>query len=63
MIRLIRLPEVMDRVGLSRSSIYQYIQQGRFPAQINLGSRCVAWNSEDIDAWIQEKVDQSKPVE
>ena len=63
MLRLIRLPEVMNRVGLSPSTIYRYIQQGKFPTQINLGSRCVVWNSEEIDAWIQEKVDQSKSVD
>lgn len=44
------------------SRIYLYIQKGKFPAQIKLGSRNVAWNSEDIDAWIREKVDQSKFV-
>jgi prophage regulatory protein len=61
MIRLIRLPEVMDQVGLSRSTIYLYIQKGEFPAPVKLGSRSVAWNSEDIDAWIQEKLGQPKP--
>jgi len=62
MLRLIRLPEVIDRVGLSRSTIYMFMQQGKFPKSIKLGSRAVAWNTEDIDAWIQEKVDQSKAV-
>ena len=54
--RLIRLPEVMHRVGLSRSTIYQYIEEGRFPAQVRLGRRCVAWNYEEIDSWIEEKL-------
>jgi prophage regulatory protein len=58
--RFLRLPEVISLVGIPRSTIYLYIQQGRFPAQIKLGSRSVAWNSEEIDAWIQEKIDQSK---
>jgi prophage regulatory protein len=60
MLKLIRLPEVMDRVGLSRSTIYMYIQQGRFSKNIKLGTRTVAWNSEEIDDWIQEKIDQSR---
>ena len=30
------------------------------PNSIKLGSRAVAWNAEEIDTWIQEKVDQSK---
>ena len=63
MLRLIRLPEVIDRVGLSRSTIYMFMQQGRFPKNIKLGSKAVAWSTEDIDAWIQEKIDQAKPTD
>ena len=63
MLRLIRLPEVIDRVGLSRSTIYMFMQQGKFPKSIKLGSRAVAWNAEEIDARIQEKVDQSKSAD
>jgi prophage regulatory protein len=61
-VSLLRLPEVIGRVGLSRSTIYLYIEQGRFPKPIKLGSRAVAWNSEDIDVWIQEKINQ-KPTD
>lgn len=63
MIRLMRLPEVMDQVGISRSTIYLYIQRGEFPAPVKLGSRSVAWNSEDIDAWIQDRIANSRPAE
>jgi prophage regulatory protein len=58
-IRLLRLPEVMNRVGLSRSTVDLYVKRGEFPAPVKLGSRSVAWNSEDIDAWIQEKLEGS----
>lgn len=50
--RIIRLPEVKRRVGLSRSSIYDYIQKGMFPKQISLGARAVGWLEADIDLWI-----------
>ncbi|MSQ98317.1 MAG: AlpA family phage regulatory protein [Xanthomonadales bacterium] len=53
----------MHRVGLSRSSIYLYIQRGQFPAPVQVGSRSVAWNSEDIDAWIQDKISKSNPAQ
>lgn len=51
--RLIRLPEVKARVGLSRSSIYQRIAEGTFPAPVRLGEKSVAWLEADIDKWIQ----------
>jgi prophage regulatory protein len=50
--RIIRLPEVKRRVGLSRSSIYEYIQKGLFPKQIGIGARAVGWLETDIDLWI-----------
>ena len=34
--RIIRLPQVCSRTGLSRSTIYEHISRGRFPKQISL---------------------------
>jgi prophage regulatory protein len=50
--RLIRLPEVMARVGLRRTAIYQRMREGRFPRSRSLGSRCTVWVEAEIDAWI-----------
>lgn len=50
--RLIRLPEVMRRVGLSRSSIYKRMAEGTFPHSRSLGPKCAVWVELEIDAWI-----------
>lgn len=50
--RLLRLPEVMDRVGLRRSAIYQRMSEGRFPKCRSLGPKCSVWVEAEIDAWI-----------
>jgi prophage regulatory protein len=52
--RLIRLPEVKARVGLSRSTIYARIKSNEFPAPVRLGSnaRSVAWLESSIDDFI-----------
>ena len=52
--RLIRLPEVMARVGLKRSAIYQRMSEGRFPKSRSLGGKCTVWVEAEIDAWINE---------
>lgn len=57
---LLRLPAVMERTGYSRSTLYLLIQRGEFPSPIALGARAVAWPSEDIDAWIQERIQHSR---
>ena len=51
-LRLIRLPEVMSRVGLKRSAIYQRMSEGRFPKSRSLGGKCTVWVEAEIDAWI-----------
>lgn len=50
--RLIRLPEVMKRVGLSRSAVYKRMGEGRFPHSRSLGPKCAVWVEAEIDAWI-----------
>lgn len=55
--RLLRLKEVIERTGLSKNTIYDWIRKGAFPAQIELGGRSVAWSEAEVDTWIQAKLD------
>ncbi len=50
--RILRLPEVKTRTGLSRSSIYAKISLGTFPPQLKLGVKIVGWYESDINGWI-----------
>ena len=56
--RLIKLPEVLARVALSKSSVYEML--GRtppaFPRPLKLSRRAVCWPASTIDAWIAERV-------
>ena len=58
--KLLRLPQVRQIVGLSRSEIYRLISLQRFPAGIPLGERIKCWDSEDIEAWVTEKITRGK---
>jgi prophage regulatory protein len=60
---ILRLALVKQRTGLSRSSIYNGVKQGSFPAQISLGPRAVGWLESSIDQWIQNRVELSSKVE
>ncbi|WP_081095145.1 helix-turn-helix transcriptional regulator [Erythrobacter donghaensis] len=51
--RLLRLPEVMDRVGLRRSAIYQRMSEGRFPKCRTLGPKCSVWVETEINEWVR----------
>ncbi|MBV8270945.1 MAG: AlpA family transcriptional regulator [Cupriavidus sp.] len=54
--RLLRLPEVKVRCGLSRSTIYQRIKDGTFPPALSIGPRSVAWIESAIDGWIAAQI-------
>tara|TARA_B100001996_G_scaffold61278_1_gene43850 strand:- start:577 stop:774 length:198 start_codon:yes stop_codon:yes gene_type:complete len=54
---LLRLPDVVNRTGLSKRSIYRWIANGKFPAQIRIGnSRIVAWSEKDIASWVNQQI-------
>ncbi|VVE88132.1 hypothetical protein PBR20603_02081 [Pandoraea bronchicola] len=46
---LLRLPEVLAIIPVSRATWYEGIKSGRFPAQVKLGPRIAAWRRSDID--------------
>jgi prophage regulatory protein len=54
--RLIRLPELLPRVPLSRSTIYQMVSKQEFPSPAKIGPRAVAWSEELVDAWAKAKI-------
>lgn len=50
--RLVRLPEVKDRTGLSRTSIYRKMDAGEFPLAVKLSTNAVAWRETELERWI-----------
>lgn len=58
--RLIREPEVEHKTGLTHSRLYEEISQGRFPQQIRIGVRAVAWHEEEVDRWIEQRIAESR---
>lgn len=54
-VRLLRQPEVLSRVSLSRMTIEREIAAGRFPRPIYPTLATKAWRSDEIDAWIASR--------
>lgn len=55
--RLLKRPEVLKRVPLSSSTLYEMMAAGQFPRPIKIGKQSVAWRESDIEKWIQSRVD------
>ena len=59
--KFIRLDNVLEVTGLSRSHLYHLISQGLFPMQINLcGGRAVAWVESEVQDWIDSRIEASR---
>lgn len=54
-LRLIRLPDVLKRTGLSRPSVYRSMSAGKFPKPTRFG-RSTFWASHEVDGWIRDRL-------
>lgn len=52
--RIIRLRTVLDRTGLSRTTVYRKITEGTFPPQVKIGIHGVGWHESAINRWIAD---------
>ena len=52
---ILRLPQVKARTGKGRTSIYNGVKNGTFPAPIALGPRSVGWLDSSITDWIESR--------
>lgn len=57
---ILRLPAVKARTGLSRSTIYLRISEGKFPRPISLGSRAVGWIEAEVNGWLNQQIAASR---
>ena len=53
--RFLRLREGLQRTGLGRSTVYRWMDEGRFPKSVRLGGRSVGWIEHEIDEWLQDR--------
>ena len=54
--QILRLPEVTSRTGMPRSTLYAKIAEGQFPKPVKLSERSVGWCSNEIEAWVNERI-------
>ena len=61
--RILRIREVTDRIGVARSTIYEWQSRGAFPASIPLGERSIGWLESDVDEWIVDRARRARGVQ
>lgn len=61
--RLLTLKEVTARTTLSKTSVYELMKEERFPKQVRLGNRSVAWVESEVDAFIESVINSRSSQE
>ena len=51
--RILRTNEVIERTGLSRSTLWRLERSGEFPDRIHLGANSVGWVEDEVDTWLK----------
>jgi prophage regulatory protein len=54
---ILRLPQVRQITGLSRSSIYAMQESHHFPQSLKLGARAVGWLESEVRAWLVSRAE------
>lgn len=56
----LRLPSVISRTGLKRSTIYLRVSEGTFPKPVSLGGRAKGWIEAEINDWVNNQIKISR---
>ena len=54
--RFLRLPEVLNLVGVTRSTLYRWMDAGTFPKQISVGGNTVVWVESAVTSWMEDRM-------
>ena len=53
--RFLRRPAVLQKLGISRTHLYELERAGDFPAHFMLSPRCAVWDETAVDSWMEER--------
>lgn len=51
--RILRIKAVLERTSLSRSTMYRKMQNGTFPKNVRISTRCAGWRESAIVEWLK----------
>lgn len=52
---LLRIGEVCKWLNVSKSTIYKWVKEERFPQPLILGEHASRWQESDIEAWLNDR--------
>ena len=61
--RFLRLPEVQERTGFSRSFIYKSVNDKTFPSPRKVGGRASVWLESEVSTWMSRVAGETEAAE
>ena len=61
--QIIKLPQVKELTTFSSATIYRLISKGEFPKQIKLAERSSGWLRNEIDSWLESKIQDREELQ
>lgn len=55
MSRFLRLPQVIQLLGVTESTIYRWEREGSFPKRVKIGPRAVGWPEKEVERWLEDR--------
>ena len=53
--KYLRITQVIQKIGVGKSTIWLWSKEGKFPKPIKISTKVTVWEEEKIDGWIQLK--------
>jgi prophage regulatory protein len=53
--QVMRMKDVVKKIGLCRATIYAMISRGEFPRPIRIGERATGWRESELEAWLANR--------
>ena len=57
--RMLRLPQVRERIPMARSRVYKMMAEGKFPKPVRLGSS-VFWLEDEVEEWLRSQIEAQR---
>jgi prophage regulatory protein len=54
--RVLRLGQVLDMTGLSKTTIYKLQAEGGFPLRMKITTHCVGWIENEVQSWVETRL-------
>lgn len=57
---MLRLPDVLQPLGISRATAYSWLKKGQFPRPVKLSPRIAVWSGCELNDWLQKRAEGAK---